>query len=46
MDLLTYAGDGSTRLGMRTDEGIVDLTDALGVTDVGSLLARPEWWSA
>ncbi len=42
MHLLTYAGDGSTRLAKRTDEGIVDLTDALGVTDVGSLLARPD----
>ena len=42
MHLLTYARDGSTRLGMRADEGIVDLTDALGVTDVGALLARPD----
>jgi acylpyruvate hydrolase len=42
MHLLTYARDGSTRLGKRTEEGIVDLTDALGATDVGSLLARPD----
>ena len=42
MHLLTYAHEGSDRLGMRTDEGTVDLTDALGVTDVGALLARPD----
>ena len=42
MHLLTYARDGANRLGKRTEEGIVDLTDALGVTDVGSLLARPD----
>jgi len=42
MHLLTYAHDGSDRLGMRTEEGIVDLTGALGVSDVGALLARPD----
>ncbi len=46
MHLLAFA-QGSpdrsgTRLGLRTDEGILDLTDALGVTDVGELLARPD----
>lgn len=40
--LLTYARDGSTRLGKRAEEGIVDLTNALGVVDVGELLPRPE----
>jgi len=44
--LLAFARGGpdraGTRLGLRTDEGILDLTDALGVTDVGELLARPE----
>jgi 2-keto-4-pentenoate hydratase/2-oxohepta-3-ene-1,7-dioic acid hydratase in catechol pathway len=38
--LLAYARLGSTRLGIWTDGGIRDLTDALGVGDVGELLAR------
>jgi len=42
MHLLTYARDGSTRLGRRGADGIVDLTDALDVADVGALLARPD----
>ena len=42
MHLLTYARDGSTRLGRRGADGIVDLTDALGVADIGALLARPD----
>ena len=46
MKLLAYARGGAadraaTRLGMRTDDGIRDLTAALGVADVGELLARP-----
>ena len=40
MKLLAYARSGATRLGIRTDAGIRDLTDALGVGDVGELLAR------
>jgi 2-keto-4-pentenoate hydratase/2-oxohepta-3-ene-1,7-dioic acid hydratase in catechol pathway len=44
--LLAFRRGGSdpdgTRLGLRTDEGILDLTDSLGVADVGELLARPE----
>jgi acylpyruvate hydrolase len=44
VQLLAYARGGSeragSRLGIRTAEGIHDLTDALGVTDVGELLAR------
>ncbi len=44
MQLLAYARGGSdrggSRLGVRTDVGIADLTDALGVADVGELLAR------
>ena len=44
MQLLAYARGGSdrggSRLGVRTDAGIADLTDALGVADVGELLAR------
>jgi 2-keto-4-pentenoate hydratase/2-oxohepta-3-ene-1,7-dioic acid hydratase in catechol pathway len=42
MHLVTYARDGSTRLGRRSADGVVDLTDALGVADVGALLARPD----
>jgi len=42
MHLVTYARDGSTRLGRRGADGVVDLTDALGVADVGALLARPD----
>ena len=46
MHLLAFRRGGSdpdgTRLGLRTDEGILDLTDSLGVADVGELLARPE----
>ena len=42
MHLVTYARDGSTRLGRRRADGVVDLTDALGVADVGALLARPD----
>jgi len=38
--LLAYAREGATRLGVRTDDAITDLTDALGVADVGQLLAR------
>ena len=44
MHLLAYARGGpdrpGTRLGLRTDEGIRDLTASLGVTDVGELLTR------
>jgi len=44
--LLAFRRGGSdrdgTRLGLRTDEGILDLTETLGVTDVGELLARPD----
>ena len=44
MQLLAYSRGGSdrggSRLGVRTDAGIADLTDALGVADVGELLAR------
>lgn len=44
MQLLTFsrAGepDGGTRLGLRTDAGIRDLTASLGASDVGGLLAR------
>jgi hypothetical protein len=44
--LLAFARGGpdpvGTRLGLRTDDGVIDLTDALGSTDVGELLARPE----
>ena len=43
MHLLAFARGGAdragTRLGIRTDAGIRDLTDALGVRDVGELLA-------
>ena len=46
MHLLAFRRGGSerdgTRLGLRTDEGILDLTDSLGVADVGELLARPQ----
>jgi 2-keto-4-pentenoate hydratase/2-oxohepta-3-ene-1,7-dioic acid hydratase in catechol pathway len=44
MKLLAYARDGAagTRLGLRTDQGVRDLTAALGVGDVGELLAHPE----
>jgi 2-keto-4-pentenoate hydratase/2-oxohepta-3-ene-1,7-dioic acid hydratase in catechol pathway len=44
MRLLAYArgADADTRLGVETEEGIRDLTAALGVADVGTLLARPE----
>ena len=46
MHLLAFRRGGSerdgTRLGLRTDEGILDLTEPLGVTDVGELLARPD----
>jgi 2-keto-4-pentenoate hydratase/2-oxohepta-3-ene-1,7-dioic acid hydratase in catechol pathway len=38
--LLAYAREGSTRLGIRTDAGVRDLTDALGVADVGEMLSR------
>ena len=44
MQLLAYARAGAdragSRLGIRTDAGIRDLSDALGVADVGELLAR------
>ncbi len=43
MQLLAYSRDGShagTRLGIRTDAGIADLTASLGIRDVGELLAR------
>jgi 2-keto-4-pentenoate hydratase/2-oxohepta-3-ene-1,7-dioic acid hydratase in catechol pathway len=44
--LLAFARGGpdraGPRLGLRTDRGIIDLTDALGVADVGELVARPE----
>jgi acylpyruvate hydrolase len=43
--LLAFRRGGSdsdgTRLGLRTEEGILDLTETLGVADVGELLARP-----
>ena len=42
MHMLTFARDGSTRLGRRSADGMVDLTDALGVADIGALLARPD----
>lgn len=46
MHLLAYRRAGldanGTRLGLRTDEGIRDLTESLGVADVGELLARPD----
>jgi 2-keto-4-pentenoate hydratase/2-oxohepta-3-ene-1,7-dioic acid hydratase in catechol pathway len=44
MKLLAYTADGSSdrRLGVRTDEGVRDLTASLGVTDVGELLSRPD----
>ncbi|HSK93738.1 MAG TPA: fumarylacetoacetate hydrolase family protein, partial [Candidatus Angelobacter sp.] len=44
MKLLAYSRGpaADTRLGLRTDAGVHDLTAALGVTDVGELLARPE----
>ena len=37
---MSYALGGETRLGVRTDAGIRDLTAALGVSDVGELLRR------
>jgi 2-keto-4-pentenoate hydratase/2-oxohepta-3-ene-1,7-dioic acid hydratase in catechol pathway len=44
--LLAFRRGGSdsdgTRLGLRTDEGILDLTDSFVVADVGELLARPD----
>ena len=41
MQLLAFTrGSHDRRLGIQTDAGIRDLTDALGVTDVGELLAR------
>ena len=44
MQLLAYARAGAdragSRLGILTDAGIRDLSDALGVADVGELLAR------
>jgi 2-keto-4-pentenoate hydratase/2-oxohepta-3-ene-1,7-dioic acid hydratase in catechol pathway len=45
--LLAYARGGAadrgaSRLGAQTDDGIRDLGAALGVADVGELLARPE----
>lgn len=40
MKLLAYAREGTTRLGIRTDGGVRDLTDALGIADVGELLTR------
>ena len=44
MQLLAYARAGADRAGSRagilTDAGVRDLTDALGVADVGELLAR------
>jgi 2-keto-4-pentenoate hydratase/2-oxohepta-3-ene-1,7-dioic acid hydratase in catechol pathway len=44
MRLLAYARDGAAdaRLGLQTDAGVRDLSGALGVADVGQLLARPE----
>ena len=46
MHLLAFRRGGSdsdgTRLGLRTKEGILDLTESLGVADVGELLARPD----
>jgi 2-keto-4-pentenoate hydratase/2-oxohepta-3-ene-1,7-dioic acid hydratase in catechol pathway len=39
MRLLSFTTDGKRRLGLQTDEGIRDLTHALGVTDVGEFLA-------
>jgi 2-keto-4-pentenoate hydratase/2-oxohepta-3-ene-1,7-dioic acid hydratase in catechol pathway len=41
MQLLAFTKRGSSgrRLGLRTDDGIRDLTDTLGATDVGELLA-------
>jgi 2-keto-4-pentenoate hydratase/2-oxohepta-3-ene-1,7-dioic acid hydratase in catechol pathway len=44
MKLLAYTRDGSSggRLGLQTDAGVRDLTAALGVHDVGELLARPD----
>ncbi len=42
MQLLVFTPNGGStdrRLGLRTDDGIRDLTDALGATDVGGLLA-------
>jgi 2-keto-4-pentenoate hydratase/2-oxohepta-3-ene-1,7-dioic acid hydratase in catechol pathway len=42
--LLAYTRDGAentdTRLGISTDTGIRDLTDRLGIADVGELLSR------
>jgi len=44
MQLITFSRadepDAGTRLGLRTDAGIRDLTESLGVTDVGGWLAR------
>ncbi len=40
MHVLSYVRDGDARLGMRAGGGIVDLTESLGVTDVGELLQR------
>ena len=44
VQLLAYTRGGAdragTRLGIRTDAGIRDLTERLGVSDVGELLAR------
>ena len=44
MKLLAYTRGPSSgrRLGLQTDDGIRDLTAALGATDVGGLLARPD----
>ena len=44
MQLLAFSRGGAdragTRLGIRTDAGIRDLTERLGVADVGELLSR------
>ena len=44
MRLLSYLSPSHAgrRLGRETSEGIVDLTEALGLTDVGELLRRPD----
>ncbi len=38
MRLLSFTMDGTRRLGLQTDEGIRDLTDATGAHDVGEFL--------
>ena len=46
MHLLAFAPGGpdhvGTRVGLRTDDGVIDRTDALGASDDRELLARPE----